>query len=607
MSSAARRLRHDFLRIPWYAPRPDMLKRLFPDGVVPALKKLPSFLVALAASVAFGVIYGFNYGSDNQTAYFLGALRLTDKALLTRDWYAMGPGNYHPIFAYLGYLMLAFSHAGWGVGVAMVLTAVVGAMCMYQLLLELVEPEVALPAFVLLACLMTLTRTSSVASSYVFSWIIQPSTVSAMLLLIAIPPFVKGKWLASGVWLGLAGLLHANFLVLGIATFGLTHLLLGRKDLVRRLAYQLGPSLVAGLILAPLMLRSTSASAADAARAQDILFNIRSPHHYAPKTYEHAFFPFAAWQMIGFGVGGWLLRGRDGRGTRLGMLVLSMAVAVWTGTLLTTVVYIPRVAQVFVWRYAPFLELLAQVLACATAAQIAINPSYVKRIPRGGLALSLGGALLLMMLESNHGGRAVTPIVAALVLLPVAFLLIAAAGYGLARVKALARPVAAAGRNGHFFVLAAALVTGGLIGSSFLKAHPIHANLATSGSGGELELYAWMHANTPKDAIFISPPGMERFRLLGERAIIADWKGSPIAPGDLLEWYKRLEDVSGRKGFRGAGELSSGYDGLDQARVEMLKERYKASFAVVGRGRAGALAAYKTVYQNAQYQVLALD
>jgi hypothetical protein len=582
-----------------------MLKRLFPDGVAPTLKRLPAFLVALAASVVFAVSYGFNYGSDNQTAYFLGALRLTDPALLTRDWYAMGPGNYHPVFAYLGYFMLRFSHAGWGVGVAMVFTAIVGAMCLYRLLLDLVEPRVALPAFVLLTCVMILTRTSSVAASYIFSWIIQPSTVSSMLLLLAIPPFVRGKWLASGIWLGLAGLFHANFLVLGIATFGLTHLLLGRENLLRRLATQLGPSLVVGLIMAPLILRSTASP--DAARAQDILFNIRSPHHYSPKTYERAFFPFAAWQMIGFGVGGGLLRGRGGRGTRLGMLIVSMAVAVWTGTLLTTAVYIPRVAQAFVWRYAPFLEVLAQLLACATAVQIAIEPAFVKRIPRGGLALALGGAVLLMMLEANHGGPVVTPMVLTLLGLPAIFLLAAVAGQGLSRVRALAAPVAAVGRKGQFVVLAAVLVVGGLIGGGYLKAHPVHANLAGTAPGGENDLYAWIHANTPKDAIFITPPGMERFRLVGERAIVVDWKGSPIAPGDLLEWYRRLEDVSGRRGFRGGGELTSGYESMDPARMEMLKARYKASFAVVGRSRAGLLEAYKIVYQNAQYKVLALD
>lgn len=582
-----------------------MLKRLFPDGVVPALQKLPSFLVALAASVVFGVSYGFNYGSDNQTAYFLGALRLIDPTILNQDWYATGPGNYHPIFAYLGYVLLLFNRSGWGVGVAMVLTAVVGAMCMYRLLVDLVEPRIALPAFLLLATVMTLTRTSSVAVSYAFSWIIQPSTVSSMFFLAAIPPFVRGRWLASGILLGLAGLLHANFLVLGIATFGLTHLLLGREALPRRLALQLGPSLVALLLLAPLLLRSTAS--VDAARAQEILFNIRSPHHYSPKTYERAFFPFAAWQMIGFGCGGWLLRGRGGRGTRLGALVVSMAAAVWSGTLLTTAIYLPRVAQAFVWRYAPFLEILAQLLACATAARVAIEPAFARRIPRAGLALTIAGVVLLLMLEGNRGSREVTPVVLALVALPLVFLLAAAAGRGLARVRPLAAPLAAVGRQSHLLALLAALAAGAVIGGSYLKAHPVRANLAGRNGGAEADLYTWIHANTPKDAVFVTPPQMERFRLLGERAIIADWKGSPIAPGDLLEWYRRLEDVSGRRAFRGAGELTSGYDTMDQARLEALKARYKASFAVVSRNRAAALAAYRTVYQNGQYAVLALD
>ncbi len=52
-----------------------------------------------------------------------------------------------------------------------------------------------------------------------------------------------------------------------------------------------------------------------------------------------------------------------------------MAIVIWTGTLLTTWVQIPRVAQLFVWRFAPFLDLLTALLACAASASIAARPS----------------------------------------------------------------------------------------------------------------------------------------------------------------------------------------------------------------------------------------
>ncbi len=100
--------------------------------------------------------------------------------------------------------------------------------------------------------------------------------------------------------------------------------------------------------------------------------------------------------------------------------------------------------------------------------------------------------------------------------------------------------------------------------------------------GPEADMYAWIRANTPKDAVFLTPPQLERFRLLGERAIVVDWKGSAYVPSELVEWYRRLEDVSGRKGFRRSDDLSDGYGDLDAARLDPLQKKYKFDYVVVG-------------------------
>jgi hypothetical protein len=577
------------------------------------LGELPFFLVALAASVCFGLSYGLNYGLSNQTAYMLGALRRLDPTVLNRDWYAAHTENYHPVFSYLGWLLLLFDRGGFAVGVALVVVTALGALCLYGLARVLAPGRrAALAVFLLLLAIAFVTRTVSVGWSYVFDvdLTLQPSTLGSLFLLAALPPFVSGRYLASGVLLGLSGLFHANFLVLGIATFGFAHLVMGRGGLPRRILFQIGPSLLVFLVLAPLLLRAGSST--DAARAEDILFNIRSPHHYAPKTYERDFLQPTGFQMLGFGAGAWLLRGGRGRGPRLGALVFAMAGLVWTGTLLTTAVSIPRIAQIFVFRYAPFLDLLMQLLACLAAVSLAAAPRLARRIPPSGLALVAGGFVIVAMYNGNRGHDDLARLILFIAAPALFAVALRHAGELAARVRgastAVRRARALLSRHGASALVLYAVVVCAVTAYPHVNDWRRRSNLLHHASTPEMELYAWIRTSTPKDAVFLTPPMLERFRLLAERAIVVDWKASPILPGELVAWYQRLEAVSGRPGFRRSDELSSGYAAMDGKRLESLRVAYGVAYVVVSRGREGALGPGLTpVYENAQFAVLALD
>ncbi|MGK4006435.1 DUF6798 domain-containing protein [Sorangium sp. So ce1036] len=574
--------------------------------LAPLLRELPAALIALVISICFGLSFGVNYGVDNQAAYMLGSLRLLDPSVLTKDFYAAGAANYHPAFAYVGWPLLAIDRGGAAVGWGLVVTVTLGAMCMYWLAAELLKQRrLALATFLLVMAIAFVTRTRSVAVTFIFDFILQPSTLGSLFLLAALPPFVAGRYLLSGVFLGLSGLFHANYLILGIGTFGLTQLLLGWrdgwKDLARRIAMQVGPAIAVFLLLSPLILSSVRSP--DAALAHEILFNIRSPHHYAPTTFKGRFFPVAAWQMLGLGAGAWLLRGREGRGRRFGAAVLALAILIWTGTLLTTWVQIPRVAQVFVWRFAPFLDLLMQMLVCAASASIAARPSLLRRIPTAGLTLTLGGFVALAMLD-NEGdlARALW-----LVLAPgAAGALIGAAASLLERRRVRLAPARALLlRFGAYAVVAYAAFACLHFAVPAVKSYRERSNVIKGMRGPEDDMYAWIRANTSKDALFLTPPQLARFRLIGERAIVVDWKASTYVPSELVEWYRRLEDVSGRKGFRSAKELFNGYGRLDAARLDSLQKKYKFNYVVVARGRERNLPG-KVVYKNSRFVILSL-
>src|SRR5437879_6480704 len=81
------------------------------------LKHRGELLVALVASICFGVSFGYNYGIDNQVVYMLSALRLLDPAILNHDWFATKTTQYHPAFKFVAAALIALNRRGWAVGV----------------------------------------------------------------------------------------------------------------------------------------------------------------------------------------------------------------------------------------------------------------------------------------------------------------------------------------------------------------------------------------------------------------------------------------------------------------------------------------------------------
>ena len=562
---------------------------------------LLSIAVAAAVSVAYGVTFGFTYGVNNQIAYMLPSLRLLDPSVLAQDWYAAHTLNYHPAFAYLGWLLLAIGgRGGWGIGIATVVAASAGAMGVYWLARRLLPAEISLPTFLLVLVAMLATGTREMAGTYIFDPIFQPSMVASACLIISIAPFVAGRWLLSGVILAVGGLFHVNFLILGLATFGLAHLSLGSEGLRDRVLRHLGPSILVLLLLSPIILKAVGG--ADAARAQQILFEIRSPHHYRPRGYVGDFFPFVAWQALGLGLGSWVFRIGQGRGRRMAAVVLGLLAVVWAGSTLAIVFDSRRATQLFVWRFAPYIDALMQVLVAATAARLLLMPRAPLRMSRASLAVAItGGAGLAVSLATRDASSVdwlerIAEVAVVGIALRDALPRLARWIPKVPAIVPAAVPWLASAATALMFAVAV---------KAPLDSVKARSNLFTGMPGAETDLYAWLRANTDKDATILSPPGLERFRLASERPIVVDWKASTYAPSELVEWYRRLEDVSGRRGFHGRDEVVAGYDGMDSARLDSLREKYRLSYAVVGRGKDGPLGR-PVVYTNGQYAVIDL-
>lgn len=498
--------------------------------------------LAAASSLCFGVSFGHSYGVDNQVVYILGALRLLDPTILQRDWFSNRTTHYHPTFKYLAAALLGIDHSGWAVALLQTLAIAGGMLCVYALLRGIVGARRALPSFLLVLAVSLFTRTGAAGGTYVFDWTLQPSTMGSVGLLAAAAFFARERWLASGVCAAASGLFHLNYLVLLIPALFVAHLALGRRDLWKRLLLQLALPVGVVLLFLPVLLGAAGSPAV--AEARQIIFHIRAPHHYEPARYLRAFLPSAMWLVLGAGGALYLAR-RNAPGTRqLAAFCGGLLVVVWGGVLFSTLIPIAAATQLFSWRIGPHANLLLQALVFAALITAVTDSGVARR--------ALGGAW----------ARAAVP-----------------------------------------GVLASSLVIFALNAAGQLRHYRKRSTLVSGVGQEEEDLYRWMREQSPKDAVFLTPPDVETMRFWGQRAIVVDWKSQPHIPEEVLEWLQRLKDVTGRPELSGRKDLD-GYDSLDAARLSLLRARYGVDYVVVRRGRERDLGFHPQAFANGGYVVL---
>ncbi len=572
------------------------------NGLKRALAAL-EWVVVVACSAAFALSFGFNYGVDNQVVYNLGAVHLLNRDLYKHDWFVAHTTSYHPVFEYFSALLLWLNRDGWAFAITTMLLITVMGVLMYCLCRVLTR-RLAFAAFLLLLALSFVVRLRSVGVSYIVDYILQPSTLGSVGFVAAMVAFIGKRWTLSGVMLAIGGLFHANYLVLGGLVFGLAQLTLGREKLVSRGIKQLLLPTIALLIFVPTIVKT--AGGGDVKAARDILFHLRSPHHFSPSGYEQNFIPFIGWQLLGIGAGlGTILRGKDTPGRRLASLLAAMMLVIWTGTVGATYFKSSFAAQLFVQRIAPHLDLLLQAMWAVAAVELVVAPRRIKHYSMVALGLVAAGLGTLLMFAGNHRIEKMPD----LLLLSVAAVAISQAFFWAGQLKFVAAKVSSETAKRWATHAAHALIVLLAFRAVWDSAREGYAQLKQRSTlikglnPNEVALYAWLREHTDKDAVILTPPRVEGMRLHSQRAIIVDWKAVPIVPSEILEWRRRLNDVSGRtvRGFRDLG----GYDSMDQRRLDQLNRKYHLAYVVTFRGRERRLKA-RVVYRNAQFTVLKL-
>lgn len=566
--------------------------------------------MCLFGGVAVGVS-GFSSDSNHPT-YLPPALHALDPAYLANDWWLQSASHYHVAFFVIVRALARLGVLETGLAVLNILTVAGALYACFRIVCDLTSRR-RVTAFAIFVAIFLMTRSFySLGVSYLFTPSLQPSSLAAAATLAAILSLLKRRPAQSGAWLALAGLFHVNFLVVNIPFFGLAYLLTiaqecfhGRIALRQHLVAAtllLGPSLLLLACFAPLLLgvEGEALSPSQTAAADWIFFKFAVPFHYYPLSYLDKLYPFFCWQMVGLLWTGHAVED-PGRRRVAWATQIALALIVWSATALTTIVFVPTISRLFLWRLAPFAVAFAALMVVVGTLRAASGEGGAGRSRKDWLVLATSVMLLPGLLEPAIGlaGQIVPTdgIWPAGAVLGTLFLVTGMCWIRRMPSAGSCWPTGAA--------LCALLLAAVLTQPSDGKRSRYSLLFPTPDIVAEQELFAFVRAFTPRDARFVIPPDLDYFRLEGERATIVDFKAMPINKSGLIEWYRRLEVVSGTNVLANFYEVSAGYRTLDEARAERLRRDYGVTYIVLPSDRTLRANGWTRVFANHRFQVLA--
>ncbi len=522
------------------------------------------------ASLLLTLAYLAPYGSTNQATYQLDPLHRAFPELFHRDWFVSETPPYLPVFGWLAQWFYVVDPEG---PVALAVAHVVVTLASYAAIYWIVHAlDGGWRELAIIASFVAVTKGISMGGSYLLVGYFQPSSLATLGWLVAIAALVTDRYLVCGIAAALAGLVHANFLVLGIGLFTLAAL--ARRDVrLRDHAKILVPQLVVLAAFAPSLLAAAGVND----QALWILTHFHAPVHYAGRRLVGWIPPLIAWQIAGY-AGLYLLEGGKRARVLWRFSLVAFGVLAVSALAIKYTVF-ESLTQVRWSRIGPFGELACKVLLVAGLVRQATRPRVLGLRAR----VLVGLALLPAMYETGNHLVALTPW-SALGVATVLMLLV---------IVPLPRPSIARAA----VVALAALALGFALWTS-----PRGDGLwnATNAPDDELALARWVRAETPVDALFLAPPGEYRFRMLARRAMVVDTKSPPLRPDLLIVWYQRLCAMTLYPAAPTFEAVEAKYGTLSAAELAQVARRFGADYIVVD---APTVFAEPPLFANGAYRV----
>lgn len=434
--------------------------------------------------VAFGALFllgqiGYEFERGDQLQYLLLPYREIYEHFLPGDWFTWQTSHYHVTYSWLVrgvhalsgevYFPMAMFFAHCATLVALVYSIV-------RLSLALGFGRTAALAAVLIFGFL---RETGPAGTTLNHGSLVPSDMAMPPLLLACAAWLSRRPLATGVWLGLAGLCHANFAVLA-------PLLLGPLELERAIRTRSFRGfihmVVAFVVIAAptlfMIARSFLTRDPDPGAVAITLF-LRAGHHYDLGAMPIAEF---AWPIALALAAAPAFLTRDAHWADRCRLVAACG-AVLVIAFIGSGFHVVALARLFAFRmFTPLLVLLA--LGTGYVVQQALQQRQLR------LALwAVASVALLLAVGPDH-------------------------------------KVSEDGDNGS---------------EGPHTEHAIRTFDATFEIFPPVRsLMARVRTKTPTNARFLIPPGMLSFRMLARRSVFVDWKCAPMKGDEAREWHRRM-------------------------------------------------------------------
>jgi hypothetical protein len=343
----------------------------------------------LLGSIVTLYLYGYQFGHGNHSVYLLDALRRADPALLTRDWFTTQTLQYHVVFT-------------WAGAALMKLGIIVPAFLMIYLLLVILfhvavlgivrEAGGSVGAYLLAVVLYYLSAAGTGLGAYQFfqDSSVLPSNIASVAMLWALWLWSVRQRTWSGVLMGLAGLFHLNFALVGMVLWACLNVwrprAAGRSFPIIGTLAAIGPSaLNIAFALHSKLSRSGGLPLSEFVQLYAL---IRHPHHYDALSLPIGLWIAFAWTVVpALAVLGGVAR----RIVVLLLLLLGVAIAgagVWFVS--------ETLIQMSLYRFSIFV----QVLGCAGAA-IFVERAFIR--PRAAGVLGTTGCIAIILVCAVRG------------------------------------------------------------------------------------------------------------------------------------------------------------------------------------------------------------
>ena len=477
---------------------------------------------------------GYSFETGDQLQYLLLPYRELFTAFLPGDWFTWHTSHYHVSFSWLVQTVHALTGPAWFArGMFAVHFANLGwfGIAVWRLAFALgLGPLEASGCVAVLA----LIRQVALAGALVNHAGLVPADLALAPFLLACAAYGERRNLAMGAWLGISGLLHANYAVLGPLV--LFPLVVWRERHELRVRTWVGPiASYVGLASPSLWLLLGTFLARDASpQAVSITLFVRSPHHYDLASMRPDEWYFAA-VLTTLGAGHFLAWSRA-RPVTCSLAHVQLTAALFACVALAVVgsgLHIVPLARLFAWRMS--VPLYVSLLLAAAAI---LRARVRARDLTGSSTMLIGYGVLLTFaqrdpLEASPWNAEPTLagcVVALLIAARVAEHMLS--GRLRTSICILASVVAVA------LALRATLPANSVGPELWSRLHLLDARVAIDPP--VRNLFTAIRQRTPNDARFLIAPGQSQFRMHARRAVFVDWKCAPMKGDEALEWKRRM-------------------------------------------------------------------